>query len=85
VKEDFNIEELFQEHFKSFESDVAPEAWSNIQQSVQAGTGSGMSIWVKGLLIGTGISAAVVGGIYFSTDDQSQETSNNDLVELSTE
>lgn len=87
MKEDFNIEELFQEHFKSFESDVAPEAWSNIQQSVQAGTGtgSGMSIWVKGLLIGTGISAAVVGGIYFSTDDQSQETSNNDLVELSTE
>jgi len=73
VKEDFNIEQLFQEKFNSFESDVAPDAWSNIQQSMQTGagggSGAGMSTWVKGIILGTGLGAAVVGGVYLSSDD----------------
>jgi gliding motility-associated-like protein len=99
VKEDFNIEQLFQEKFNSFESDVAPEAWSNIQQSMQAGgagggSGAGMSTWVKGLIIGSGMGAAVVGGVYFLSDDETIATdqpqeivsndSNNQLNEADT-
>lgn len=87
MKEDFNIEELFQEHFKSFESDVETEAWSNIQQSIQAGAGasSGIATWVKGLLIGAGISAAVVGGVYLATDNQTNENPKQEKVDLMTD
>ena len=99
MKEDFNIEQLFQEKFNSFESDVAPEAWSNIQQSIQAGgagggSGAGMSTWVKGLIIGSGMGAAVVGGVYLLSDDETIATdqpqeivsndSNNQLNEADT-
>lgn len=90
MKEDFNIEQLFQEKFSSFESDVAPDAWSNIQHSMQTGAGAsggagaGMSTWVKGIIIGTGLGAAVVGGVYLSSDDTDGQEDQKHIVNIDT-
>lgn len=75
MKDNLNIEELFQEKFDSFESNVNPEAWTNIQQGVNAaGAGTataaktGMSLLLKTVLISSGIIAASIVGVYLVSD-----------------
>ena len=36
MKDNLNIEELFQDKFSSFEGSVSPDAWANIQQGMNA-------------------------------------------------
>jgi len=71
VKDNLKIEELFQEKFDSFESNVNPEAWTNIQQGINAAgagaavaTKTGMSLQLKTVLISSGIIAASIVGVY---------------------
>ena len=86
MKDNLNIEELFQDKFNSFEGEVSPDAWANIQQGMNvagtAGTGAatGMSLLMKGLIAG-GIVAATVTGIYLFSDSTEQEVPlENNLV-----
>jgi gliding motility-associated-like protein len=85
VKDNLNIEELFQDKFSSFEGEVSPDAWANIQQGMAAGAAgttaaTGMSLLMKGVIAG-GIVAATVTSVYLFSDSTEQEiTSENDLV-----
>ncbi|MGD1845897.1 MAG: gliding motility-associated C-terminal domain-containing protein [Salibacteraceae bacterium] len=64
MKEDQSIENLFQETFEHFESDVRPEAWQNIQSRVDAAAAgsSAASSAASGTSLGTiaTISAVVL-------------------------
>ncbi len=78
MKDNLNIEELFKDKFSSFEGDVSPDMWANIQQGMAAGTSTaaasvGMSLLMKTILISGGIVAATFGGVYLFSD--------NDVVE----
>ncbi|NOQ72307.1 MAG: T9SS type B sorting domain-containing protein [Crocinitomix sp.] len=85
MKDNLNIEELFQDKFNSFEGEVSPDAWANIQQGMAAGAAgttavTGMSLLMKGVIAG-GIVAATVTSVYLFSDSTEQEiTPENDLV-----
>lgn len=84
MKDNLNIEELFQDKFNSFESEVSPDAWANIQQGMTAAAGTsaatGMSLLMKGVIAG-GIVAATVTSVYLFSDRTGQETTpENNLV-----
>lgn len=86
MKDNLNIEELFKEKFSSFEGEVSPDAWANIQQGMGAtGAGSstaastGLSSLTKSILIAGGIIAAGVTGIYLIPDTNSE--SNDQVVQ----
>lgn len=72
MKDDLNIEQLFQDKLGNLEHDVNPKLWNNIQQGItaQAGTAiaakSTASILLKKALVVTGIVAASSTGIYFA-------------------
>lgn len=86
MKDNLNIEELFQDKFNSFEGEVSPDAWVNIQQGMSAagaastGASTGMGLLMKGVIVG-GIVAATVMGIYLFSETAEQEvTPENNLV-----
>ncbi len=71
MKDNLNIEELFKEKFNSFEGEVSPDAWTNIQQGMNmtgAAAKTGMSLFVKTVIVSGGIIAATVAGVYFFSD-----------------
>ena len=88
MKENINIEELFKEQFSSFEGNVSPDAWANIQQGMNAaGIGggavaakTGMSVLLKTVLISGGIVAATVAGVYLLSENDKPENTNNPIV-----
>lgn len=85
-----DIEKLFQEKFSTFEGEVSPDAWANIQQGMNAaGSGSaasaGMTTLMKTVLVSGGLVAATFGGIYlFSEDEKSAEESDSPIVQVNT-
>lgn len=86
MKDKLDIEELFQDKFSSFEGNVPPEAWANIQQGMGVAGSSaavtGMSSALKVALISGGIVAASVVGIYMVSDDSTTEKSNENEVSV---
>jgi len=88
VKDDLNIEALFKEKFSSFEGEVSPDAWANIQQgmNVAGAAGSsagatGLSLLAKTIIISGGIVAATVATVVLlSGDDSVGETPAQNLV-----
>ncbi len=88
MSDKLNIEELFRSNLNSLEADVNPNAWNNIQQGLQAqaavGTAvaakAGLSILVKSIIIGGGIVAATVAGVYLFNNNENQGDSNESIV-----
>jgi flagellar hook assembly protein FlgD len=77
VKDNLNIEQLFRDKFSSFEGEVSPSAWANIQQGLSTGTvvKTGLSAALKTALIsGSIVAASVVGFYLFSSDDKQEKT-----------
>ena len=62
MKDNLNIEELFQKGFENFQPEVDPSLWANIQAGIgtTAAVTTGVSVGVKNGLISTGIIAASV-------------------------
>lgn len=88
MKDNLNIEELFKEKFSSFEGDVSPDAWTNIQQgmNVAGAAGSsagatGMSLLTKTIIISGGIVAATVATVVLLPDTKATtNTEESNLV-----
>jgi hypothetical protein len=80
VKDNINIDELFKQGFESFEGNVDPSAWTNIQQSLgqtAASTGataaSGLSAVSKVAAIVVLVGVTATGVLYFSGEDTQNE------------
>ncbi|WP_027419717.1 T9SS type B sorting domain-containing protein [Crocinitomix catalasitica] len=82
MKDNFNIEELFKDKFDSFESEVSPDLWANIQQGINApGAGTaavsasktGLSILAKTAIITGGLLTAGIAGYYFYPEETPTE------------
>lgn len=88
MSDKLNIEELFRSNLGSMEADVSPNAWSNIQQGINASAGAtsaaaaktGLSFIAKSIIVSTGIVAATIAGIYLFNNDQPQNNSNDAIV-----
>lgn len=87
MKDNLNIEELFKEKFSSFEGDVSPDAWANIQQGMNAANATsaaaaktGLSTLMKTVLVSGGIIAATVTGVYLWPDEQPNTTGATDTI-----
>jgi len=67
MKDNLNIEELFQQKFENFQADVSPDVWANVQAGITAGTAAttGITAALKIGLISGGIIAASVATWYF--------------------
>jgi len=67
MKDNLNIEELFQKGFENFQPAVDPSLWANIQAGIgtTAAVTTSVSVGVKIGLISTGIIAASVATWYF--------------------
>lgn len=77
MKDNLNIEQLFRDKFSSFEGEVSPNAWANIQQGLSTGAvvKTGLSTALKTALIsGSIVAASVVGFYLFSGDDKQEKT-----------
>lgn len=77
MKDNLNIEQLFRDKFSSFEGEVSPSAWANIQQGLSTGTvvKTGLSAALKTALIsGSIVAASVVGFYLFSSNDKQEKT-----------
>jgi hypothetical protein len=77
VKDNLNIEQLFRDKFSSFEGEVSPNAWANIQQGLSTGAvvKTGLSTALKTAIIsGSIVAASVVGFYLFSGDDKLEKT-----------
>lgn len=77
MKDNLNIEQLFRDKFSSFEGEVSPSAWANIQQGLSTGAvvKTGLSTALKTALIsGSIVAASVVGFYLFSSDDKQEKT-----------
>ena len=85
MKDNFNIENLFQEKFENFQPEVNPKLWGNIQAGLgsTAAVTTGVSVAVKVGLISGGIIAASVAtwyfGYYTPTQDQSTTPQTNTI------
>ena len=68
MKDNLNIEQLFRDKFSSFEGEVSPNAWANIQQGLSTGAvvKTGLSTALKTALISGGIVAASVVGLFLT-------------------
>ncbi len=77
MKDKLKIEELFKEKFSSFEGNVPPDAWANIQQGMGAGgaTGAtaGMSAALKGVIVAAGVAVVAVTSVYIATNTTADE------------
>lgn len=89
MKDNLNIEELFKEKFSSFEGEVRPDAWTNIQQGMNvAGASStvaaktGMSLLMKAVIVSGGIIAATVAGIYLFSNDEERNITSDTIVSV---
>ena len=86
MKDNLNIEKLFQEKLGGLEADVSPKLWENISQSIGSNVGAGvaaktgMSLMLKKVLIGTGIVAAGVTGVYLMTQGENNPKEETTLV-----
>ncbi len=81
MKDNLDIEKLFQQNFENFEGDVKPELWNNISQGIAGGTTAatgGMSAILKTVLISGGIVAAGLTGVYIGVE--SEETTEENLI-----
>lgn len=77
MKDNLNIEQLFRDKFSSFEGEVSPNAWANIQQGLSTGAvvKTGLSTALKTAIIsGSIVAASVVGFYLFSGDDKLEKT-----------
>jgi hypothetical protein len=77
VKDNLNIEQLFRDKFSSFEGEVSPNAWANIQQGLSTGAvvKTGLSTALKiAIISGSIVAASVVGFYLFSGDDKLEKT-----------
>lgn len=77
MKSNDNIEKLFKDTFKDFETDVNPHVWNNIQSGLQSATGSAAATSAKfalgKIIAGIVAVAAVSGSIwYFTSSDRSE-------------
>ena len=84
MKDNVNIDDLFRDKFENFESNVSPDVWGNISQSIgttSAATGvaakTGMSMFVKTALISGGVIIAGLTGIYLATDHDVSKTTDH--------
>jgi gliding motility-associated-like protein len=82
VKEDINIEELFQQKFSNFEGNVSPDAWANISQAIGSTTATtavtgGLSTLAKVAIISGGIVVASVAGVLIYNASTAEEEVNN--------
>lgn len=89
MKDNLNIEELFKEKFSSFEGEVRPDAWTNIQQGMNAAGASGaaaaktgMSVLMKTVIVSGGIIAATVAGVYLFSNDEETNTTTDNIVSV---
>ena len=82
MKEDINIDKLFQDKFKNFEGNVDPSAWANISQGIGAGA-SGGAAGLTGLAkvaIIVGVASITTFGVwYFSPDSEKEELVENKI------
>lgn len=71
MKEQKDIEKVFQEAFENFEADPGKNAWGNIQSGLNSGAAVGAgataatSSWVSTAIVGLIISGIAVGGYLF--------------------
>lgn len=67
MKDNLNIEELFQKTFDDFQADVSPDVWANVQAGIGTGVAAttGVTAAVKIAMISGGIIAASVATWYF--------------------
>ena len=79
MKEQNNIEKLFQESFKDFEVDPGPNVWTNVQSGVHGSSATGAIAskagfsWVTSAIVGVTITAIAVGGYFFFDNKAKQE------------
>lgn len=93
MKDNKNIEELFQQTFENFEGDVSPDVWANVQSQISSGAGSGSASSASGSSSAGGIGfgklvagIAVVGAVsfgsyYFINQDKNAEQLTQEKVE----
>ena len=83
MKEDINIEELFQQKFENFEGNVSPDVWANISQSIGATTTTtvvttGLSTFAKVAIVSGGIIVASVASVLIynavNTENKTEST-----------
>ena len=88
MKDNLNIEELFQKGFENFQPTVDPSLWANIQAGIgtTAVVTTSVSVGVKIGLISTGIIAASVATWYFGfyEPDQNNAPNTNETVVTNT-
>ncbi|WP_066758759.1 T9SS type B sorting domain-containing protein [Crocinitomix algicola] len=85
MKDNLNIEELFKEKFSSFEGEVSPDAWTNIQQGMQAAKAtssvvaakSGLSLFSKIAILSSGVILATATALYVVNDNHESLAENN--------
>jgi gliding motility-associated-like protein len=71
LKEQKDIEKVFQEAFENFEADPGKNAWGNIQSGLNSGAAAGAgatasgSSWISTAIVGLAISSIAVGGYLF--------------------
>ncbi len=86
MKDNINIEELFKQQFEGFESNVSPEVWTNISQSIgstvatTAVTG-GLSTFAKIAIVSGGVIIASVSGALILDPPGDQEGSTTPIEE----
>lgn len=82
MKEDVNIDKLFQDKFKNFEGNVDPSAWANISQGIGAGASggaAGLTGLAKAAIIVGAASIATLGVWYFSPDSEDERLTENTI------
>lgn len=88
MSDKFNIEKLFRSNLGSLEADVNPNAWTNIQQGLNAPAGvttaaeskTGLSFIAKSIIVSTGIVAAALAGIYLFNEGKPQNNASDALI-----
>jgi flagellar hook assembly protein FlgD len=92
VKDNINIDELFKQGLESFEGNVDPSAWTNIQQglgqtaaSTGAATTGGISTIGKVAAVIGLVGAAATGVWYFSGDDTQKENVLTEQTDVGSE
>lgn len=95
MKEEKNIENLFQESFKKFEADPGANAWANISSGINSAVGasssatsittaaSSTSSWIMTAVVGLGITGLAVSGYYIFNKSVEPKEGNKE-VELNT-
>ena len=87
MKEDLNIEELFQQKFEGFEGEVNPDVWANISQSIgttatTTATTAGLSTMAKVAIVSGGIIIASVAGVMIYNSGSEEDTPKEDIVKV---